>query len=73
MRTYFLASLGVFCATAAQIPKNVTNADFTQATCLLDTANAFWVDVLPGFTVSDTNAWPCSYAGTVAGNDAATD
>ena len=28
----------------------------------------FLVPPLPGFTASDTNVWPCSYAGTLSAN-----
>jgi len=42
-----------------------SNADFTQANC--DLANPKYVPKLPGFRATDT--WPCSYAGTVNGNE----
>ena len=42
------------------------NGDMTQANC--DTSNQFYVPKLPGFTGTDTE-WPCSYAGTLPGNE----
>jgi len=39
--------------------------DFTQANC--DLTNPKYVPQLPGFRAGDT--WPCSYAGTVNGNE----